>query len=224
MSVPNTLRPRQNGPLFSSHMLKTPDLFIMNPLAYELPNNLKNMILCLLCSSEGTFLHLDSRRWYDVHWNGFSITNTVIVRENQLTRMWSDIILVFICNMPAKCRLPLFVQAVDPIWLIHFYHTGNRPRSLNELTLGNIWMYDRYFVWNVILFMMLNCVIETEHLSILFLIQFIFTRGQYWPTGIVVACVCVCVCLCVCQSVCQSLVCQHNSPGPVQARITKFGP
>ena len=26
---------------------------------------------------------------------------------------------------------------------------------------------------------------------------FIFTRGQFWPSGIVVACVCVCVCVCL---------------------------
>ena len=35
----------------------------------------------------------------------------------------------------------------------------------------------------------------------------IFTQGQFWPSGIVVACVCVCVsvCLCVCLSVCLSV-------------------
>ena len=48
----------------------------------------------------------------------------------------------------------------------------------------------------------------------------IFTRGQFWPSGIVVACICVCVCL----SVCQSLACPRNNSGPVQARISKFGP
>ena len=48
----------------------------------------------------------------------------------------------------------------------------------------------------------------------------IFTRGQFWPSGIVVACVCVCVCL----SVCQSLACLRDNSGPIQARITKFGP
>ena len=26
----------------------------------------------------------------------------------------------------------------------------------------------------------------------------VFTRGQFWPSGIVVACVCLCVCPCVC--------------------------
>ena len=45
------------------------------------------------------------------------------------------------------------------------------------------------------------------------------TRGQFWPS-VVVACVCVCVCL----SVCQSLACPRDNSGPVQARITKFGP
>ena len=34
----------------------------------------------------------------------------------------------------------------------------------------------------------------------------IFTRGQFWPSGIVVACVCVSVCLCVCVSVNHELV------------------
>ena len=43
-----------------------------------------------------------------------------------------------------------------------------------------------------------------------------FTRGQFWPPGIVVACVCVCVY--------QSLACLHDNSSPVQARITKFGP
>ena len=51
----------------------------------------------------------------------------------------------------------------------------------------------------------------------------IFTRGRFWPSGIVVACVCVCVCLYVCLSVCQSRVCPRDNSSPVQARITKFG-
>ena len=50
----------------------------------------------------------------------------------------------------------------------------------------------------------------------------VFTRGQSWPSGIVVACVCVCVCVCL--SVCQSLACPRDNSVPVQARIAKFGP
>ena len=49
--------------------------------------------------------------------------------------------------------------------------------------------------------------------------QRVFTRGQYWPSGIVVAC--------VCPSVRQSVrhqVCPRDNSSPVQARITKFGP
>ena len=30
-----------------------------------------------------------------------------------------------------------------------------------------------------------------------FVVTYVFTRGQFWPSGIVVACVCVCVCLSV---------------------------
>ena len=51
-------------------------------------------------------------------------------------------------------------------------------------------------------------------------VYWVFTQGQFWHSGIVVACVCVCVCL----SVCQSLACPRDNSGPVQARITKFGP
>ena len=29
------------------------------------------------------------------------------------------------------------------------------------------------------------------------LVIFVFTWGQFWPSGIVIACVCVCVCVCV---------------------------
>ena len=42
----------------------------------------------------------------------------------------------------------------------------------------------------------------------------IFTRGQFWLSGIVVACVCVCVR--------QSWACPCDN-STVQARITKFG-
>ena len=44
----------------------------------------------------------------------------------------------------------------------------------------------------------------------------IFTLGQLWPSGIVIACICVCVYVCV--FVRQSSVC------PAQATITKIGP
>ena len=46
-----------------------------------------------------------------------------------------------------------------------------------------------------------------------------FTRGQFWPSGIVVACVCLCVRVCVYQS----LACPRDDLGPIESRITKFG-
>ena len=52
--------------------------------------------------------------------------------------------------------------------------------------------------------------------------QSIFTRGQFWPSGIVVACVCVYVCVCLC--VRQSWACPSDNSSTVQAGITKFGP
>ena len=50
-------------------------------------------------------------------------------------------------------------------------------------------------------------------------IDSLFTRGQYWPSGIVVACVRPSVSPSVRHQVCP---CDNSSP--VQARITKFGP
>ena len=48
---------------------------------------------------------------------------------------------------------------------------------------------------------------------------FFFTGGQFWPSGIVVACVCVYASIHLC--VYQSQYCPHNNLSPVQARIIK---
>ena len=45
-------------------------------------------------------------------------------------------------------------------------------------------------------------IIRARHL-----LSHVFTRGQFWPSGIVIACVCVCVRVCVCVSVCVSITC-----------------
>ena len=59
--------------------------------------------------------------------------------------------------------------------------------------------------------------------SIVFVSSWVFTRGQFWPSGVVVACVCVSVCSCVHVCVCQSRACPHDNSPLVQVRITKFG-
>ena len=48
------------------------------------------------------------------------------------------------------------------------------------------------------------------------------TRGQFWPSGIVVACVCLSVCVSVCVCVCQPRVCPRHKSPRIQARTTKF--
>ena len=50
----------------------------------------------------------------------------------------------------------------------------------------------------------------------------IFTREQFWPSGIDVAC--VCLCLSVSVGVCQRRACPRDSSSLVQAGITKIGP
>ena len=49
------------------------------------------------------------------------------------------------------------------------------------------------------------------------------TRGQFWPSGIVVACVCLSVCVSVCVCVRQPRACPGHKSPRVQARTTKFG-
>ena len=49
------------------------------------------------------------------------------------------------------------------------------------------------------------------------------TRGQFWPSGIVVACVCLSVCVSVCVCVRQPRACPRHKSRRVQARTTKFG-
>ena len=51
----------------------------------------------------------------------------------------------------------------------------------------------------------------------------VFTRGQFWPSGIVVACVCLSVCVSVCVCVRQPRACPLNKSPRVRARTTKFG-
>ena len=51
----------------------------------------------------------------------------------------------------------------------------------------------------------------------------IFTQGQFWPSGIVVACVCLSVCVSVCVCVRQPRACPRHKSRRVQARTTKFG-
>ena len=51
----------------------------------------------------------------------------------------------------------------------------------------------------------------------------VFTRGQFWPSGIVVACVCLSVWVSVCVCVRQPRACPRHKSRRVQARTTKFG-
>ena len=55
------------------------------------------------------------------------------------------------------------------------------------------------------------------------LLTAIFTRGQFWPSGIVVACVCLSVCVSVCVCVRQPRACPRHKSPRVQATTTKFG-
>ena len=50
------------------------------------------------------------------------------------------------------------------------------------------------------------------------------TQDQFWPSGIVFACIFLCVCTCVHPSVRQPFACLWDDLCPIQVRITKFVP
>ena len=66
------------------------------------------------------------------------------------------------------------------------------------------------------------CDISSKHFRFSFVGDFIIfiTRGQLWPSDIVIVCVCLCVYVCVRQS----SVCPDDNLWPAQATITKIGP
>ena len=76
------------------------------------------------------------------------------------------------------------------------------------------WPWVLYLVWLLVLVLMCfgmlgswldtnNCyhsrakyiIVNLERWHDVFV--FVFTRGQFWPSGIVVACVCLCTCVCI---------------------------
>ena len=56
--------------------------------------------------------------------------------------------------------------------------------------------------------------------SVHFWYVLLFTRGHFWPSGNVIACVCVSMCPDVC--VYQSRACPHDNSSLVEVKITKF--
>ena len=59
-------------------------------------------------------------------------------------------------------------------------------------------------------------------LMCLHIIDTVFTRGQFWPSGIYCRCLCLCISLSVCMCV-QSQACLHHNSSPVLASTTKLG-
>ena len=92
----------------------------------------------------------------------------------------------------------------------------------NWISMNSLWPSDAiwwYRSGSTLAQTMACCPMSPSH----FLNQCWFiTRGQFWPLGIVIACVYGSVCPCVC--VYQSRACPHDNSSPIQAQITKFGP
>ena len=81
-----------------------------------------------------------------------------------------------------------------------------------EYTSVGLWLHKRTIDWYTA---DLPHVLSALTLAIVCLGP-LFTRGQFWPSGIVIACVCLCVR--------QSWACLHDNSSQDWARIAKFGP
>ena len=106
---------------------------------------------------------------------------------------------------PIHFRVPSLI--FNP--LVAKYMAENGVSGTFWKTIGSIHLIPCIYLYGVILLTPIYCHVPS----------LIFTRGQYWPSGIVVAC--------VRPSVRQSVrhqVCPRDNSSPVQARITKFGP
>ena len=79
----------------------------------------------------------------------------------------------------------------------------------NVVATGVFWMNYRFFL---LLILFANWIASFPFKSFLVF----FTRGQFWPLGIVIACVCPCAR--------QSWACLRDNSSQVWAWITKFGP
>ena len=131
-------------------------------------------------------------------------------------------------NLQCKCTLRHFrlalnhwyISVVNTDWQQHLtfrQEAGRRSRSQGEQNA----------LWTVVSFparcpTSSNIFSRWEVIGGLFHWQFFFTRGQFWPSDIVVACICLSIIyMFVC--VCQSWACMHDNSLPIKARITKFG-
>ena len=101
-----------------------------------------------------------------------------------------------------------------PSWATNFNPNLIKFQTFSFVTcLRNVGLF--YATINVLIYW--HCIINILY-NTYKCISFII-RGQFWPSGIVIACVCVSVCVCVYQS----LACPHDNSSAVYARITKFG-
>ena len=123
--------------------------------------------------------------------------------------------LKLVCMGPMDEKSGITLTKDDPINWFTFLFQGISELSIQVLC---------WLITNPLCHVVWGCNKDKSLTAVLFSVYtYVFTRGQFWPSGIVVAWVCVCVCLSVCLSVCQSRVCPRDNSSPVRARITKFG-
>ena len=108
-----------------------------------------------------------------------------------------------------KCNL-LQLRIIWPSWGPCFPVSATLKIAILVIFISDHWNADISIIGNRVNWKLLT---QTN--------RSIFTRVQFWLSGIVIACVCVCPCIRVC--VYQSLASPHDNSLAVYARITKFG-
>ena len=107
------------------------------------------------------------------------------------------------CLHKKLSKLQLLMQQVMKIlfWQLQFMKGRCFPNFEALISmLTRIWLFSSWITWCKLYHVIvkrLNGNISTKFSSFAAKEDIIFTRGQFWPSGIVVACVCLCVCVSV---------------------------
>ena len=120
-------------------------------------------------------------------------------------------------GMPIKMEC-LFDLTEQRFWLYRSFYAitlGNGALSSNK----SVRIFQIYIETHVSSCSIYFAIIHNIRLIFQSFAQWFFTRGQFWPTGIAIACVIVSAHVCVYQS----LACPHDNSSAVQDSITKCG-
>ena len=134
-------------------------------------------------------------------------------------RIRQSLTALVISSFPPKCSQDAAycspVGVVISLWFF-LQNTHSLYAPNNSPMIGSL--------WDVYLWVKISYLISTFYDCFVVCMQnYVITRGHFWPSDIVIACICLSMCLYFWVSMCQQWTCQHDNSSPIQVRINKFG-